>query len=220
MENCLANKCLHQASTFAHNSLTSSSAIHEKRWTALKKSIKSKWLKSITPAHGQPTDPSPGSSFTIPHSPQVLLLCDLWHCQQCYVWRKMGRKMKYLLPAQDGCLLLWVRACQNCDFWWTTAVKGFFIQCQYLWDTCWLTYRTNVLQREARAYQNHLQELGIQILWLENAMMLESSPGLFRLSYLSYTVAGLHLILENLTGVLEIMIAVWEGLDSQGITDN
>lgn len=51
-------------------------------------------------------------------------------------------------------------------------------------------------------------------------MMLEFSPWLFQLSYLSYTVAGLDLILEDLGGVLAIMIGVWEGLDSQGIADN
>lgn len=55
-------------------------------------------------------------------------------------------------------------------------------------------------------------------------MMLESSPQLFWLSYLSYTVPGLDpgdiWMLENLRGGLEIMIGVREGQDSQGITKN
>lgn len=51
-------------------------------------------------------------------------------------------------------------------------------------------------------------------------MMLESSPQLFQLSYLSYTVAGLDLMLDSLRGVLKIMTGLWEGLESQGITDN
>lgn len=51
-------------------------------------------------------------------------------------------------------------------------------------------------------------------------MVLESSPWLFRLSYLSYIVAGLGMILENLRGILDKMIGVWECLDNQAITDN